>query len=163
MFFKNWNILQIVKPPRLIEDIKKTDLDEIQVHVKNCLKKTFQLCEFLMDNSEKYVSHVFFTKFWPKYAFYHFLFVQLPANGGVIENAPREAVLPFLPEVTIIKYLLTVKTVVFEDIREFYKKFMHPEHPNIYNGKRYFFQNPQTFFFILNEKMFKFCLKKKKH
>ncbi|XP_011502646.1 PREDICTED: uncharacterized protein C7orf62 homolog [Ceratosolen solmsi marchali] len=110
LYFSDWHYAFAANPPVLLSKIEQIELHEIHKQIKNCLFKMYSLSEYLMDVGNKSRNS----------------FVE------IIKNLETNAS-DYLPEVTIIEYLLSIETSVLKDLRDYLKAFNDFPTINFYN------------------------------
>ncbi|XP_032454847.1 uncharacterized protein LOC103316931 isoform X2 [Nasonia vitripennis] len=112
LYFIDWHVVQIRNPPWLLDKIETIELDEIQRQIKNCLSKMYLLSEYLLNERDASREKT------------------IDALTTISRVKPY-----YLPEVTIVEYLLSIKTPVLEDLRNYINKFDAVPSINFYNDR----------------------------
>ncbi|XP_043461996.1 uncharacterized protein LOC122498367 [Leptopilina heterotoma] len=102
----------ITKPPILLEKLENTELSEIERHVENMMIKIYKLCEFLMDTKLKTDQSI----------------------HEILQNIEKK-VPEFLPEITVLEYLLNANSPVFYDLRVHLKIIVEIPYVHFYSDR----------------------------
>ncbi|KAJ8674208.1 hypothetical protein QAD02_005470 [Eretmocerus hayati] len=113
MYFKGWFTASVKNPPMLLDRIENVELNEIQKQIRSCLAKLYSLSEYLMDAAS----------------------ISQEKMNEALKNLDK-TVPYFLPEITVVEYLLTADLSVLEDLRDYLEKFNEIPFLHFYNGKR---------------------------
>ncbi|XP_023289327.1 testis-expressed protein 47 isoform X2 [Orussus abietinus] len=110
-FFTGW-FTTFTKPPTLLDKLDASGIDELQKQMSNCVSKVYNLCEYIVDTRERN-----------------------QVNTEEILNRVGELVPQYLPESTVLEFLLKSKAPVLTDIREYLKCYTAVPFISFYNDK----------------------------